>query len=433
MFFTSKKLLLENQQLQQNNTYLSQVLSSIKMFSPVIVFKADGTIKEVNELFLTATGYSSEELINTHHSIFCEKKYTQSVEYMNFWKQLKNGENFSGEFKRLRKDGSTLWIEANYFPIFDENSQVIEVMKIAHDITEKKEKSRVEKSILKAIDNSQAVIQFSPDGIIENANSNFLETLGYSLSEIKGKHHSIFCDQEFLNQNPDFWKQLRNGNFQQGVYKRITKSGEEIYIDATYNPIISDGDVVGVIKFARDITQETLRNLQIHQAVELASSTSEQTLLVTQNATQVAQQSKHKISKVISSNTKTAHFIQQLNDSSNDISDVVHTISSISDKINLLALNAAIEAARAGEAGRGFSVVADEVRKLAAATAQQTHQIDAVIKVVNSLSENANQMIQSTSDSIDDTSLSIEDIIQIIDEIIQGSQHLCGVIHEIPS
>ena len=431
--FKSKKLLQENQLLREQNNYLNNILSSIQKFSPVIFFHPDGTIKDANESFLTATGYQLDDIVGKHHKIFCDEKLTHSQDYHKFWKELQSGRNVSGEFKRIKKDGSTLWIEANYFPILDENNQVIEIMKIAHDITQKKEASRVEKSILNAIDNSQAVIRFSKDGIIENANNNFLQTLGYSLDEIIGKHHKIFCDTNFLENNADFWHKLGNGNFQQGIFKRITKAGKEIYIDATYNPIISDGKVVGVIKFARDITDETRKNLQTLEAVELASATSEQTLLVTQNATKVAHISDEKIATVINYIQQTSDLINQLNNSSNDISNIVDTISSISDKVNLLALNAAIEAARAGQAGRGFAVVADEVRKLAAATAEETHHIAEVIQTVNILSEQANEKMQSTSDSINDTSNSIKDIVQIIDEIIQGSQHLCRVIHEIPS
>lgn len=433
MFRKNKKLLSENNQLKLENTHLNNRLDSIEKFSPVIFFQPNGEIKYANKLFLDSIGYTIEEIIGKHHKILCIPNDTNSIEYMEFWKKLQKGENVSGEFKRVKKDGSILWIEANYFPILDENSQVIEVMKIAHDITQKKEKSIIEKAVLKAIDNSRAVIQFSKDGIIENANDNFLSTLGYSLSEIKGKHHEIFCDKEFLENNPDFWGNLAKGEFQQGVFKRISKSGKEVYIDATYNPIISDNQVVGVIKFARDITTDILRVQQTTQAVTIASTTSQQTLLVTQNAMNVAQDTNKLIDDLKVNTTQTTQFIQKLHDSSNDITDIINTISSISDKTNLLALNAAIEAARAGQAGRGFAVVADEVRALSVATHEQTKHISSVIENVNSLTQQTIDKVMSTNDYVASTGDGIKSIISVMEEVNEGSLNLSQVIMQIPS
>ncbi len=433
MFRKNKKLLSENNQLKLENTRLNNYLDSIQKFSPVIFFQPNGKIKYANKLFLDSIGYTIEEIIGKHHKIFCIPTDTNSIKYMEFWKKLQKGENVYGEFKRVKKDGSILWIEANYFPILDENSQVIEVMKIAHDITQKKEKSIIETAVLKAIDNSRAVIQFSKDGIIENANDNFLTTLGYSLSEIKGKHHKIFCDKEFLENNPNFWKNLAKGEFQQGVFKRISKSGKEVYIDATYNPIISDNQVVGVIKFARDITTDILRVQQTSQAVTIASTTSQQTLLVTQNAINVAQDANKLIDDLKVNTTQTTELIQKLHDSSNDITDIINTISSISDKTNLLALNAAIEAARAGQAGRGFAVVADEVRALSVATHEQTKHISSVIENVNRLTQQTIDKVMSTNEYVASTGDGIKCIIDVIQEVNKGSLNLSQVIMQIPS
>ncbi len=433
MFGKNKKLLEENNILKSQNSQLNNRMRSIEKFSPVIFFQPDGTVKHANELFLDAIGYSLEEIIQKHHKIFCEDIFVQSIEYKKFWERLKKGENITGEFKRVKKDGSILWIEANYFPILDENSQVIEVMKIAHDITQKKEKSIIEKAVLKAIDKSRAVIRFSSDGIIEDANENFLKTLGYKLEEIKSKHHKIFCDEEFLKNNQDFWKNLAKGEFQQGVFKRISKDKSEVYIDATYNPIISEGKVIGVIKFARDITSDIVKAQQTTQAVTIASTTSQQTLLVTQNAMNVAQDTNNKIDDLINNIIETTQLIQQLHDSSNDISNIIDTISSISDKTNLLALNAAIEAARAGQAGRGFAVVADEVRSLSVATDQQTKHISSVIENVNDLTQHAINKVAFTNKLVDSTGESIKSIIDVIQEVNEGSLNLSQVIMQIPS
>lgn len=432
MFSRRKKVLLENEHLKLYNTELNNLVSSIKKFSAVIFFQPDGTIKDANNLFLDTLGYQYDDIIGKHHKIFCDQLFSESIEYMDFWKKLKKGENVTGEFKRVKKDGSILWIEANYFPILDENSQIIEIMKIAHDITQKKEKSHIEESILKAINNSQAVIYFSKDGIIKDVNDNFLSALGYSSSEIIGKHHKIFCDEDFLKNNHDFWKKLAKGEFQQGVFKRITKNGKDIYIDATYNPIISNAEVIGVIKIARDVTKETIKGLQTSQAVTLASKTCKETLEVTQDAQDAAKTSNLKISQVISSINEAAVLIQKLNDSSGDIRNILNTIEGISAKVNLLALNAAIEAARAGDIGRGFAVVADEVRTLAAATSDEAQHISVVIEAVNKLSLEASSKIQDTTLSVKDSSQDFNSITDIIEKISTLSNHLSNTIKEIP-
>ena len=118
-------------------------------------------------------------------------------------------------------------------------------------------------SQIAAINRSQAVIEFMPDGTIRHANANFLNALGYSLDEIKGQHHSMFVALEDRS-SPDykmFWERLGRGEFDASQYRRIAKGGREIWIQATYNPLLDwSGKVVGVVKFATDITADKLKN-----------------------------------------------------------------------------------------------------------------------------------------------------------------------------
>jgi methyl-accepting chemotaxis protein len=118
-------------------------------------------------------------------------------------------------------------------------------------------------SKLKAIGRVQAVIEFNLDGTIITANDNFLNVVGYSLEEIQGKHHSMFVEQEYANSSEykEFWQKLNNGEFQSGQYKRINKKGEEVWINASYNPLFdTNGNPYKVVKFATDGTE--LRNQQ---------------------------------------------------------------------------------------------------------------------------------------------------------------------------
>ncbi|MCP5382741.1 MAG: PAS domain-containing methyl-accepting chemotaxis protein [Kordiimonadaceae bacterium] len=117
------------------------------------------------------------------------------------------------------------------------------------------------KSIQKALNKSQAIISFDIEGDILDANENFLELLGYSFSEIIGKHHSMFLDKSYAESEDykNFWHSLKNGAFKSAEFKRIAKGGHEVWIQASYNPLINDkGEVYKIVKFATDITAQKL-------------------------------------------------------------------------------------------------------------------------------------------------------------------------------
>jgi PAS domain S-box-containing protein len=108
-----------------------------------------------------------------------------------------------------------------------------------------------------AIGKSQAVIEFDMDGTVRTANENFLGALGYSLDEVKGKHHRTFCEPAFAQsaEYRAFWDALNRGEYQAAEYKRIGKGGKVVWIQASYNPILGrDGKPFKVVKYAADIT-----------------------------------------------------------------------------------------------------------------------------------------------------------------------------------
>jgi len=187
----------------------------------------------------------------------------------------------------------------------------------------------------RAICRSQAVIEFGPDGGIEWANDHFLSLMGYSLEEIVGRHHRMFCDPEFAESATysEFWRKLGTGQYDAGEYRRIAKGGREVWLQATYNPVLdAEGQPKRVLKIAADVTEARKLHSELHD-----------------------------------------RLLQ--------MSDIVQTIGAIADQTRLLALNAAIEAAHAGTAGYGFAVVASEVKKLASDTRRATEKVAGMMRV----------------------------------------------------
>ena len=222
-----------------------------------IEFNLDGTIITANQNFLDLMHYSLDEIKGKHHRIFCEDQYRQSVEYSQFWDSLGKGEFSSGEYIRVTKDGETVFIQATYNPVFNEQGKLVKVLKVASDITEYKTVSNEAQAKADAIDKSLGTIEFNLDGTIISANQNFLDLMGYNLAEIQGKHHRLFCEREYseTEQYREFWRELGAGQFISGEFKRIAKNGREVFIQATYNPVLDlKGEPYKVLKVASDIT-----------------------------------------------------------------------------------------------------------------------------------------------------------------------------------
>ena len=235
-------------------------LEAINRSNAIIYFDLSGIILGVNDIFLEAMGYgigTHEELIGKHHSIFVCEEYAKSPEYEKFWDILRSGKYYQGEFERRRKDGSLINLQATYNPIFDDSGKITKIMKIATDIT-----SIVEsKKQIDAINRSTALISFTTDGIITDANSIFLETMGYKSNEkdkIVGKHHSMFVSYEYSNSDEyiKFWEKLKKGKFFDGIFERRKVDGSIIYLQASYNPVVdSKGNITDVVKIATDVTE----------------------------------------------------------------------------------------------------------------------------------------------------------------------------------
>ncbi|TFV64819.1 PAS domain S-box protein [Geodermatophilus sp. DF01-2] len=240
-------------------------VAAIDRAQAVIEFAVDGTVIAANKNFLETMGYALHEVQGRHHRMFCQPEVATSEEYTQFWERLASGAFESGEFLRVAKGGREVWLQATYNPILDDTGKPLKVVKFATDITEAKLQGADYRGKVAAIDRAQAVIEFDLKGRILTANQNFLDTVGYTLPEIRGKHHRIFVDPTHAASDAyvEFWERLGKGKFEAGEFRRLDKDGREVWLQATYNPILDEnGRPLKVVKFASDITREKRRNAE---------------------------------------------------------------------------------------------------------------------------------------------------------------------------
>ncbi|MCX6611653.1 MAG: PAS domain S-box protein [Acidobacteria bacterium] len=243
-------------------TDLEGQLAALHKYQAVIEFDPQGTILTANQNFLFATGYTLDEICGKHHGMFCDEAYRHSLEYRQFWEARGRGEGVNGKFRRIGKSGREIWLQASYNPIADRQGKITKVVKYCSDITEEQRSLTDMEGKLQSISKFQAVIEFERDGTILTANQNFLDATGYTLSEIQGCHHSMFCEESY-RQSPDyklFWEKLGRGEAVVGRYKRFGKNGKLVWLQASYNPILGfDGKPAKVVKYATDVTAETVK------------------------------------------------------------------------------------------------------------------------------------------------------------------------------
>ncbi len=379
-------------------------------------------------------GYDLGDIKGQHHSIFVDPQYARSEEYQSFWAKLRRGEYAAAEYQRFGKDGREIWIQASYNPILDTNGQPFKVVKYATDVTEQKMSNAYFSSQIEAIGKSQAVIEFEMDGQIVNANDNFLKAVGYRLDEIRGQHHRIFVDPQYAStgEYSAFWERLQRGEYMASEYQRFGKDGREIWIQASYNPIMDvNGRPFRVVKYATDITAQVKarreageRSAETSMNIEAVAGATEQMLASVQEISQNMGKSQTAIAEIIQKNVSAGALMARLDENTRAMEGIAGLIRDISEQVNLLALNATIEAARAGDAGKGFAVVAGEVKSLANETAKATDQISEEIARIQSV---ASEVLTSGNEIAEATNA----VGEYISVIVSAVEEQSAVTHDI--
>lgn len=353
------------------------------------------------------------------------------------FKNLKNAisqhKHWAGAVE-LSGNNDVVWVRVIIQPVFDNNEQCKQIIVFGTVLNRTIQASRQNEDLLDALDRSMATIEFKPTGEIVTANKLFLNTVGYSLDEVKGKHHKIFCTQEETQSQAyrDFWSKLNEGRFFSDRFKRIDKHGNDVWLEASYNPVFDRyGKLYKIVKFATNITSQIEQEKRLAEAAELASEVSKDTGEYSRRGKDLMAETVSSLNDLTKQMTLASEKISELEEQSSALSQMVNAISSIADQTNLLALNAAIEAARAGEQGRGFAVVADEVRELASRTTQSTDEImkvfsendqstkSTVLTIREGLSilDRVNQHIEDTRDAISDIEGASAKVIEAVEAL----------------
>jgi len=418
----------------QNSEYAAKVTAMARS-QAVIEFGMDGSILTANENFLKALGYSLPEIVGKHHSMFVEASTRDSSAYREFWASLNRGDYQMAEYKRIGKGGKEVWILASYNPILDENRKPFKVVKFATDVTDDKLRTSDLAGQIAAIGKSQAVIEFNMDGTVRTANDNFLKALGYSLEDIKGHHHSIFVDpaERDTLAYREFWASLNRGDYQAAEYKRIGKGGKEVWIQASYNPIMDlNGKPFKVVKYATDTTDQVIARMKserVRSMMESVAAGAEELNASVREISEAMVKSRNTATSAVDKVVSADSQAQRLSTAAQAMSGIVELIGNITGQINLLALNATIESARAGEAGRGFAVVASEVKNLANQAKQATDKITSEIDSLNEISgdvvsalEAIKHEIQNVSEYVTATAAAVEEQSTVTSEMSSSMQ-----------
>ncbi|MCC9655039.1 methyl-accepting chemotaxis protein [Rhodopirellula halodulae] len=420
---------LTETEIARHNT--NGLLDAINSTNAFVEFDLDSNVVSANDNFLTIMGYQEEELVGKPHRTFVDGVFSRSNEYNQFWDELKAGNPQSGTFKRVTKTGEDVWLHGVYCPVKDEMGRVAKYVQIVTDVTEERLQNADYEGQLAAIGKAQAVIEFNLDGTIIHANDNFLAGLGYSLDEIVGKHHRTFVTPEHAA-SPEYaqlWEGLNRGEFQAGEFKRITKSGEPIWIQASYNPIFDlNGKPFKVVKFATDITdqvnarEELKKNVdEILEVVNAASGgdlTQEihvdgedaigqvgsrlQTFFkdlrnsiesIAENATSLAGASEElsAVSTQMSSNAEeTSSQAQIVSSASTEVSQNIQTVTTGVEELNSAIREIARNASEASKISNQAVGIASDTNDTITKLGASSQEIGKVVKVITSIAEQTN-------------------------------------------
>jgi methyl-accepting chemotaxis protein len=386
----------------------------IERTNAVIEFRLDGTIVNANDNFLAAVGYSIDEIRGKHHRIFVGPAYAQSAEYRAFWEKLGRGEFHTGEYCRYGKGGREIWIRAAYCPILDDDGNPAGVIKFASDITADKRHKADFESQLDLLHRAQAIIEFQPDGTILTANDNFLATVGYSLDEIRGRHHRIFVDPGHAasGEYREFWECLGRGDFHSGKYQRFGKGGREIWIQAVYGPVRdANGKLVKVVKFASDITQQVLIERTLSATVSRIEAMVEATR-----------------SGDLTARVATEGLRGSFRELSHRVNGLVESFEEIVAQVGASATQISASAIEIATGNQHLSSRTEEQASSLEQTASSMEELTSTVKQNAESARQANQLVVGTSDVAVRGGAVVQQVVSTMGEISESSRKIADII-----
>ncbi|MEE4228310.1 methyl-accepting chemotaxis protein [Pseudomonas viridiflava] len=429
MFNTRLKKELQAQQAELS--VYRQMQKGIDARMVGLTLDASNRIAHVNDNFLRMLGYSADQLLGKNLDDLVPPYVKQLDCYRNLKMAVQKGESVIDNYRFLRADGSLAWIRAMWQPVLDDSGKLMNLQCYGSDITQTVETAAENSAFIQALLRSTAVIEFDLSGHVLTANDQFLRGMGYNLAQIKGKHHSLFCDPHEVSQASykDFWATLNRGEFVASRFKRVDSSGRDVWLEATYNPVHdAQGKLYKIVKFATVVTDQVSREEDVSQAASVAFEISQQTDVSAQRGAEVVQNTVQTMRKISQEMESASSGIEALGKQSLLISSIVQTIGGIAQQTNLLALNAAIEAARAGEQGRGFAVVADEVRQLAGRTSAATEEIVSVVQQNQALADEAVRGMANSRSQAEQGLMLANEAGSVIIEIQEGAKQVVGAV-----
>lgn len=392
----NKRLKQELSALREELSSIQQIKDSLESEMLCMSLDPDGRVESVNGNFTHDMNYSGSQLLGRHIDELVPAHLKHDEHHLRFKNAMNRGEHYSGTVRLLRGNGQEAWLRSIMQPVRNSSGQIMRISIFSSDLTRTIEASRDHENLMDALMRSTAVIEFNLKGEVLTANDRFLRGMGYSLAQIQGRHHRMFCtsQEQSSAEYEVFWKRLNAGEFVADRFKRIDSQGREVWLEASYNPVRDANDnLYKVVKFATVITDQVQQEQAVSEAAGIAYSTSLHTDNSAQRGTIVVTQAVDVMRELAKHMQQAGDGIEALNDQSQVIGSIVKTISAIAEQTNLLALNAAIEAARAGEQGRGFAVVADEVRQLASRTSKATEEIISVVRKNQDMASHAVALI----------------------------------------
>ncbi len=371
---------------------LRQLVGKIRDDRLALTLDTEFRIAHCNAGFARTLGYSVEQLIGKPLADVVPSYVRTLPCFHKFHAAVGRLEAVSDDYRYLRADGELIWLNLHWYPLAGSDGGLSVIEGFGSEVTETVHRAKESEAFISALLRSTAVIQFNLDGTVVTANDQFLQTMGYSLTEIRGRHHSLFCTQDEAASTDyrAFWEKLNRGEYIANRFKRIDRHGREVWLEATYNPVHdAEGKLYKVVKFANVVSSQVEREQEVREAAGVAYDISLKTDVSAERGAAAVQQTQLTMQAIADQVQAATEGIEALGKQSLLISSIVQTIGGIAAQTNLLALNAAIEAARAGEQGRGFAVVADEVRQLAGRTSAATDEIVSVVQQNQALADAA--------------------------------------------